>query len=67
MNEIKRMLRELQMLLCRKLNIDNTNAKYSDYNENYSKIIFVDPITKKWSLGDPTSGNGSSTTIEKYF
>mgnify|MGYP003585876769 CR=1 FL=1 len=40
MNEIKRMLRELQMLLYRKLNIDNTNAKYSEYNENYSKIIF---------------------------
>lgn len=65
MNEIKRMLRELQMLLCRKLNIDNTNAKYSDYNENYNKIIFVDPITKKWSLGDLT-GDGSSTAIEKY-
>lgn len=60
MNEIKRMLRELQMLLCRKINIDNTNAKYSDYNENYSKIIFVDPVTKKWSLADPTGGTGGS-------
>jgi hypothetical protein len=59
------MLRELQMLLCRKLNIDNTNAKYSDYNENYSKIIFVDPVTKKWSLGDSTEGN-SNTTIPDY-